>query len=201
MNNRDWKNMCNLAKGQQAAGGTEREGRRAWSAVDIWRILTPARTWRPSRRARNHLGCWVLRYCSLNEILDEIKRRTMKPSQAGQAGRGTGVSSPLHSSTSVSRVTGRKAWELLPQLTQGTAAKPGLLNSLAKVEGIHLYCNIFQPRRHGHGPTTNTIQNKTMMPLPKELPIDLSVWEVTAIGCSLSTRDLEIYSELPQHFH
>lgn len=128
--------------------------------------------WRPSKRARNQLGCLVLHYCSLNEILDEI-RRTMKSSQAGQAGRCTGTSSPLHSSASVSRVTGMKA--LLPQLTQGTAARPGLLNSLAKVERIHLYYNIFQPRRHGHEPTMNKIQNKTMMPLPKELPVDLSV--------------------------
>lgn len=97
----------------------------------------------------------------------------MKPSQAGQAGRYTGTSFPLHSSTTVSRVTETKA--LLPQLTQGTAARPGLLNSLAKVERIHLYCDMFQPRRHGHGPTMNTIQNKTMVPLPKEFPIDLSV--------------------------
>lgn len=99
------------------------------------------------------------------------------------------------------RKQGNRDEGIAPQLTQGTAARPGLLNSVAKVERIHLYRNMFQPRRHGHRSTMNTVQNKTMMPLPKELPVDLSEWEVTAIGCSLSTRDLEIYSELPQHFH
>lgn len=134
----------------------------------------------------------------MNELQDKIKRRTMKPSQAGQVGRCTGISSHSHSSTSVKRVTGRKAWALPPWFTQAAAARPGLLRSFAEVERIHLYhYNIFEPRRH----KMDTIRNKTMMPLPEEFSIDLSVREVTAIGCSLSAKDLEVYSELPQHFH
>lgn len=89
-----------------------------------------------------------------------------------------------------------------PWLTQGAAARPGLLRSLEKVEGIHLcHYKTFEPRRHGHRPSMGTVQDKMMMPLHKEFTIALSVREVTAIGCSLSTRDLEVYSELPQHFH
>lgn len=91
---------------------------------------------------------------------------------------------------------------LLPWLTQGAATRSGLLRSLAEVERIHLYqYNIFEPRRHGHGSSMDTIQNKMMMPLPEEFTIDLSVREVTAIGCSLSARDLEVYIKLLQCFH
>lgn len=91
---------------------------------------------------------------------------------------------------------------LLPWLTQGAATRSGLLRSLAEVERIHVYhYNIFEPRSHGHGSSMDTIQNKMMMLLPEEFTIDLSVREVTAIGCSLSARDLEVYSELLQCFH
>jgi len=42
------------------------------------------------------------------------------------------------------------------------------LRLLAEAQRIHLYhYNISEPRRHGHRPSTDTIQNKTMMPLPK----------------------------------
>lgn len=88
-----------------------------------------------------------------------------------------------------------------PWLTQGAAARPGLPRSLAEVEGIHLYHCIFEPKSHRQRPSMDRIQNKMMMPVPKELTIHLSVQEVTATGLSLPARDLGVYSELPQHFH
>jgi len=53
---------------------------------------------------------------------------------------------------------------------------------------------IFEPQSHGHGSSMDTTQNKIMMPLPEEFTIDLSVREVITIGCSLSARDLAVYS-------